>query len=58
MMDFDQWFDANGYSEEHREIFRIVWEASRSELDKLAGNRATQAGDILAPVGCVFVAFA
>ena len=33
-MDFDQWFDTNGYSEEHRAIFRIVWESAQSNEER------------------------
>jgi hypothetical protein len=28
-MEFDEWFDKEGYAEEHRAVFRIVWEAAQ-----------------------------
>jgi hypothetical protein len=38
MMDFDEWFDSQGYDEQHREMFRGVWNAALEQTD--AANRA------------------
>lgn len=38
-MTFDNWFDANGYSEEHRAMFAVVWSAALSSArDQLDGE--------------------